>query len=80
MTSVEFAYWLQGFFEISGTNLKVLDTDQIAIIKAHLNMVFIHEIDPKYPVEQHEALQTAHSVPSYLTKTDYKEGEPRPRC
>lgn len=44
MTSRDFAYWLQGFFEISGSN--ILDVEQIDVIRNHLNLVFKHEIDP----------------------------------
>jgi hypothetical protein len=38
MTSRDFAYWLQGFFEITGTNK--IDEGQAEIIKNHLNLVF----------------------------------------
>lgn len=44
MTSRDFAYWLQGFFEISETD--ELNIKQVKMIKAHLNLVFKHEIDP----------------------------------
>ncbi len=44
MTSRDFAYWLQGFFEISDTNK--LNEKQVDMIKNHLNLVFFHEIDP----------------------------------
>lgn len=44
MTSRDFAYWLQGFFEIA--NPKTLDEERVEMIKKHLNLVFIHEIDP----------------------------------
>jgi len=39
-----FVYWLQGYFEISGSN--ILDVGQVEMIKNHLNLVFKHEIDP----------------------------------
>jgi hypothetical protein len=39
-----FVYWLQGYFEISGSN--ILDVGQVEMIKSHLNLVFKHEIDP----------------------------------
>lgn len=58
MKSVEFCYWLQGFFEVS--NPVVLDANQVEIIKKHLNMVFLHEIDPSYPKEQQSALNHLH--------------------
>jgi hypothetical protein len=38
MNSLEFAYWLQGFFEL--TNQKTLNETQVQIIKEHLNLVF----------------------------------------
>jgi hypothetical protein len=49
MNSVDFCFWLQGFFEISEqTNLS---PRQIEIVKAHLNLVFLHEIDPMCEAE-----------------------------
>lgn len=59
MTSRDFAYWLQGFFEISGA--EVLLSEQVALVKKHLDMVFIHEIDPSFPPEQKTALDKAHA-------------------
>lgn len=44
MTSRDFCYWLQGFFEIS--KAKELDTEEVSTIKKHLDLVFKHEIDP----------------------------------
>ena len=46
MTSRDFVYWLQGFFEISETN--VITEHQAEVIKKHLNLVFYHEINPSY--------------------------------
>ncbi len=46
MTSRDFVYWLQGYFEISKETQ--LDEHQVDLIKRHLGMVFIHEIDPSY--------------------------------
>ncbi len=46
MTSKEFAYWLQGFFEL--TDAKAITEHQVSLIKKHLNLVFYHEIDPSY--------------------------------
>jgi DNA-directed RNA polymerase specialized sigma54-like protein len=44
MTSNEFTYWLQGFFEISkDANVKELDEVQTQIIKDHLKLVFKKE-------------------------------------
>lgn len=47
MTSVAFAYWLQGFFEL--TRPTEINAEQTALIQKHLNLVFEHEIDPSYP-------------------------------
>jgi uncharacterized protein YfkK (UPF0435 family) len=59
MTSRDFAYWLQGFFEISKTT--EVTTEQLQIIKNHLNMVFKHEIDPSHGDSAHQkALSEVH--------------------
>ncbi len=57
MTSRDFAYWLQGFFEITdaGGKTEGLSSEQVNIIKRHLNLVFVHEIDPSYGNKQHQA-------------------------
>ena len=44
MTSRDFVYWLQGFFEISGS--ATLTPEQGAMVQKHLSLVFKHEIDP----------------------------------
>lgn len=60
MKSVEFCYWLQGLFEVGEpTSLNEKQTD---LIKRHLNMVFVHEIDATYPSEQQDALNAAHTA------------------
>jgi hypothetical protein len=59
MTSRDFCYWLQGLFELSGA--KSLDEEQTATIRAHLAMVFAHEIDPSQGTPEHrEELQRLH--------------------
>lgn len=41
MKSLDFCYWLQGFFEISkDSELKNLDENQVKTIKDHLGLVF----------------------------------------
>jgi len=47
MTSRDFCYFLQGFFELQGTN-QALTPEQVQIIRNHLKLVFLHEIDPSY--------------------------------
>ena len=50
MTSVQFAFWLQGFFELSETD--ELTPRQVEIIKNHLKLVFYYEIDPSYSADE----------------------------
>lgn len=44
MTSRDFCFWLQGFFEL-GKPIS-LDAAQTDLVKRHLGLVFLHEIDP----------------------------------
>ena len=60
MTSRDFTYWLQGFFELRENKDAPITAEQSAIIQKHLNLVFIHEIDPSFPQEQQETLNEAH--------------------
>jgi hypothetical protein len=54
MTSRDFCYWLQGFFELHNAgpkpgepyDAKALHGYQIEMIEKHLALVFKHEIDP----------------------------------
>lgn len=47
MTPINFCYWLQGFFEISGESN--ITKEQGEMIKRHLALVFKHEIDAPDP-------------------------------
>ena len=51
MTSRDFCYWLQGFFEIASVNVENLNETQVKQIRAHLALVFRHEIDPSFKDE-----------------------------
>lgn len=74
MTSRDFAYWLQGFFEI--TNSKSITDEQTELIKRHLNLVFKHEIDPSMGNEEHQnVLNEIHQS----TKIPFQR-EPGVRC
>ena len=52
MQSRDFAYWLQGFFEIS--DAKAMTESQVEIVKKHLALVFVHEIDPAMGPKAHQ--------------------------
>lgn len=57
MTSRDFCYWLQGYFELQPNaprETHALKPEQVMLIKAHLNMVFEHEIDPSMGDEKHQ--------------------------
>lgn len=57
MTSRDFCYWLQGFFELTAStensNLDINDK-QTCLIRSHLAMVFKHEIDPSMGDKVHQ--------------------------
>ena len=61
MTSRDFCYWLQGYFEILGVDKnkenvgQSLSIEQTQCIKNHLAMVFKHEIDPSFGNKEHQA-------------------------
>ena len=47
MTSRDFAFWLQGYLELSdGGRKSPLSGAQVETVARHLALVFIHEIDP----------------------------------
>ncbi len=61
MTSRDFCFWLQGFFELNGSDLKKLGPVQVEMIKRHLALVFIHDIDPSMgSQEQQDHLNAVH--------------------
>lgn len=50
MKARDFAYWLQGFFELYPESLEIgLSQKQAEVISKHLDLVFMHEIDPSFP-------------------------------
>lgn len=66
MTSRDFCYWLQGYFELgvnSGGGLNInLNAAQVDVIRKHLTLVFVHEIDPSAGPPVHQAeLNKVHS-------------------
>ena len=44
MNTIDFCFWLQGYFEINGCD--EINKTQAKVIQNHLNLVFKHEIDP----------------------------------
>jgi hypothetical protein len=88
MTSRDFAYWLQGYFEIAKPSS--VDADALAMIQAHLSMVFVHEIDPSHGGPEEQAkLNAIHNATGELTGMAKiqahnieaaKTGQPLMRC
>ena len=64
MTTTNFAYWLQGFFEIA--NPEEITEEQLKMIKSHLSLVFRDDIDPKMGSKEHrEFLSKVHQGEEY---------------
>lgn len=85
MTSRDFCYWLQGFFEVTavgngpdeGPVPTIISQAQAATIRKHLDMVFIHEIDPSMGPKPHQdKLTQAHAG---STRPSWSP-EPTARC
>lgn len=61
MTARDFCYWLQGYFELACDT--TITQQQVATIKNHLSMVFLHDIDPQAGgPEVQKKLNTAHGT------------------
>ncbi len=60
MRSRDFAFWLQGFFEIGGGE-SGLNATQTAAIKQHLGLVFAH--DPDMGAPAHPPAPVTHVAP-----------------
>lgn len=75
MTPRDFAYWLQGFFEIAG-NQATLTDEQVEMVRRHLDTVFEHEA-MKRSAESQRKLDEAHNPPG-LKPSDYPNPVPIP--
>jgi hypothetical protein len=76
MTSRDFCYWLQGYFELTGNN--IVSENQVQCIKNHLNLVFKHEIDPSIDlgsVQVKSDLQKIHDGAIHKPVFDSKAAE-----
>lgn len=60
MTSRDFCFWLQGALELNPPE-EGFTPQQVEVLKKHLALAFIHEIDPSMGDEAHqEKLDNAH--------------------
>ncbi len=78
MKSTEFCYWLQGLFELATPTQ--LNAEQTDLIKRHLNMVFLHEIDKSYPEGEQDALNKMHNGDNSHLTTPHVPGQAVMRC
>lgn len=81
MNSIDFCFWLQGYFEISGS--KEISPAQTEVVKAHLALVFVHEIDPlreKQTPATTEQLDNAHMGNAHLRPRPDGNNDPLMRC
>lgn len=61
MNARDFCFWLQGFFELAPAQDEGLDEAQSKSIRAHLALVFKHEIAPIMgPGPHQDALNAIH--------------------
>ena len=75
MQADQFCYWLQGYFELT-ENDGDLSSEQIKTIQNHLNLVFVHYLDPKQVAEK---LQQIHDgEPTNTSRLD--DPDIRLRC
>lgn len=62
MTARDFAFWLRGYFELARPG--ALTSVQAEAISKHLDLVFLHEIDPSMGgKDQQDKLNKAHGGP-----------------
>lgn len=80
MTSRDFCFWLQGFFEIDDANKEGIPRErlgltntQVDMIKKHLALVFVHEIDPSMGDEKHQELLSRIHSPEAMELRDLRE-------
>ena len=84
MTSRDFCYWLQGYFEIGDKVPQPpephggygLNGDQLECIKRHLAMVFVHEIDPSFGGPEKQAKLDAAHAPTGNPLIDHPKSKP----
>jgi len=76
VTSRDFCYWLQGYFELSlcdknkEVQAKSISIEQTQIIKNHLAMVFAHEIDPSHGSKEHQDILSKIHLSGFETKVN----------
>ena len=81
MTSRDFCYWLQGYFEINGAGSVPMSASQVDQVRKHLALVFKHEIDPSAgPIEHQAELSDIHDRPPISPTATYCSDHVKIRC
>lgn len=81
MTSRDFCYWLQGFFEINGNHHSlVLNNENLNVIKNHLNLVFKHEIDPSFKLDKDTEIKYQHIHDGKVDSNNLNKSDVVMRC
>lgn len=76
MTARDFAFWLQGVFEIGG--LKSMNEVQTDTVRRHLALVFKHEIDPS--MGDAEVQVELNKIHAPATSAGFASSSPLMRC
>jgi hypothetical protein len=89
VTSRDFAFWLQGYLELTPGQPAPLSAEQVDKVRRHLALVFIHDIDPSLKLANKRLEDLAQKIhddamkplpsPVFYQPTDAR-GEPLMRC
>lgn len=79
MTSRDFCFWLQGYFELAHTGNDPINREGADMIRNHLKLVFKHEIDPSMPDPTGE-LQLIHDGKPNPLKPSWPSADTTLRC
>lgn len=85
MTSRDFCFWLQGYFEVAEegrtkdadgvTRAVTLSPEQVVMVRRHLALVFKHEIDPSMGPPAHQAeLSQIHQPATAVAPPHFRPG------
>jgi len=76
MQTRDFCFWLQGLLEVG--KVETLDAGQVELIKAHLDLVFKHDVNIKTKEMEHPAPRPEDIVPRAIQFPDWDQGARAP--
>ena len=83
MTSRDFCMRLRGWLEIADDGInkpQAVEKKQLDCIRKHLDLVFAHEIDPSFPEDQQDLLNSIHEGSGGPNQPPKPPEEPVLRC